>query len=523
MQTNILLCFSDQRILDATSFLLLAKYGVKANVVKNSEEAVMFISSNQDSIDLVLCDFPKSAKDIIVHSVKNNLSLHIICRCSGAIPFIDNPLLSKRKQWIHMVGPVQWFEELEEKLKNLSSEYRAIDESREIQMVPIDPAILLGTNPLPESVYIMLSAKKFVRLLREGYDFDQKDLDYIKVQKKISNLYVRRQSLSKFAIQLNYNLLPDEFRIPLENLKALSSGTTPQSQPSLEIIELTEQPPPQEKGTDPQKAELIKKSAQQLIQKQSLVHTHPTISSIKEQDQLLDDTQAEVLNELDKIVQIGSSLGFTPEIQQITKTNVHHAVQTIRNASRLSQVLLELQKHHGNYISSHSLLLSYIACGIAAQIEWKSDTTFQKLTLAAFLHDITLSNNELAAVQNLKQLAEVHQKFTVEEANKFKNHPIQAAEIAKKFKEVPPDVDVIISQHHERPDGTGFPRGLNHSRIGPLSAVFIVAHDLTSFMYSNGQIKSGTPNLAEFYAQNQFAYQSMAFKKILATVVKISV
>src|SRR6185312_15892576 len=101
----------------------------------------------------------------------------------------------------------------------------------------------------------------------------------------------------------------------------------------------------------------------------------------------------------------------------------------------------------------------YIACAIATQMDWASDSTFQKLTLAAFLHDITLSNHELAQCDTVQEAID-KKTFTEAEIAGFRVHPAKGAEIARQFQEVPPDVDVIILQHHERPDGSGFPRGI---------------------------------------------------------------
>ena len=54
--------------------------------------------------------------------------------------------------------------------------------------------------------------------------------------------------------------------------------------------------------------------------------------------------------------------------------------------------------------------------------------------------------------------------------------------------EIPPDVSVIIEQHHERPDGNGFPNGINFKRISVFSSIFIVAHDFVKYVMNNKQV-----------------------------------
>src|SRR5207244_821722 len=103
------------------------------------------------------------------------------------------------------------------------------------------------------------------------------------------------------------------------------------------------------------------------------------------------------------------------------------------------------------YISSHSMMLGNLACTLAAAVGWSSETTFYKLSLASFLHDITLQNHELAGIQSLKELETRKEEFKPAELQAYKNHPHAASEMAKQFSEVPPDVDTIIMQHHEQP------------------------------------------------------------------------
>jgi HD-GYP domain-containing protein (c-di-GMP phosphodiesterase class II) len=97
----------------------------------------------------------------------------------------------------------------------------------------------------------------------------------------------------------------------------------------------------------------------------------------------------------------------------------------------------------------------------------------------------------------------------------FRNHPQNAADIARRFSEVPPDVDTIIAQHHERPDGTGFPRRLSGNYIAPLASIFIVAHDLARYSRLRPNEKI---DVKEFIKQGALKYKSSQFKKVLAVL-----
>jgi response regulator RpfG family c-di-GMP phosphodiesterase len=41
----------------------------------------------------------------------------------------------------------------------------------------------------------------------------------------------------------------------------------------------------------------------------------------------------------------------------------------------------------------------------------------------------------------------------------------------------------MIREHHERPDGSGFPRGLGANSISLLGAIFIVSLKVSDFIY----------------------------------------
>ena len=49
------------------------------------------------------------------------------------------------------------------------------------------------------------------------------------------------------------------------------------------------------------------------------------------------------------------------------------------------------------------------------------------------------------------------------------------------------DVSLIIRQHHEWPDGSGFPAHLKENQISALSAVFIICHSFLEVYFHSDQ------------------------------------
>lgn len=102
---------------------------------------------------------------------------------------------------------------------------------------------------------------------------------------------------------------------------------------------------------------------------------------------------------------------------------------------------------------------------------------------------------------------------------KVKKHPIEGAELVLSGKGFPPDVDRIILAHHEKPDGSGYPKGLSASAISPLACVFIIAEDFVSKAHDKS-IDSNFKEqiLDEFvtkYSKGNFKQVLEGFKKFI--------
>ncbi len=217
----------------------------------------------------------------------------------------------------------------------------------------------------------------------------------------------------------------------------------------------------------------------------------------------------------ESVAEMGREMGFTRDVQALAKTQMQVTMNAMGKSPKLSDFLRKIENFKGEYLANHSLLTGYLACAIASHMEWGSEQTFQKLNLAAFLHDITLDNSALAKCRMPEDAEKAG--FSKEQVNVFRQHPIKAADVAKGFSEVPPDVDSIIFQHHETPEGTGFPRRLKHAFIAPLSAVFIVAHDLADFSLEH----EGNFTPAEFLELTAKRYSSSKFQRVVASLQQI--
>lgn len=212
---------------------------------------------------------------------------------------------------------------------------------------------------------------------------------------------------------------------------------------------------------------------------------------------------------------MSKSIGFTPAVQELVKSQMGATMKALEKSPGLKGILSKLDSLKGDYLHLHSVLTGHIACGLATEVSWATGLNFQKLTMAAFLHDITIDDPKLAKISTLKEFnSDLH---GAEVMKQFLEHPQKAADIANQFSDVPPDVDKIIIQHHERPDQSGFPHKLGGPRMFSLACLFIIAHDMAVFQIDH---KGKKAPVDEFLKQAQVKYDGSQFRKILASVKK---
>ena len=180
----------------------------------------------------------------------------------------------------------------------------------------------------------------------------------------------------------------------------------------------------------------------------------------------------------DTITEGFRKLGITPKIQKLVDESVRHSLRIISTRPKLNELFRQLTEQNGTYLSTHSVALAHVACALSTGLTWQSDFTQTKIILAAFFHDISLTEEDLKQRDHFEKLIQKSTFLNEPAAISYKEHPFRSAEAIRPLPEVPPDVDIIITQHHEMPDGSGFPRGLTLNFISPLSAVIIIAHEI---------------------------------------------
>lgn len=221
-----------------------------------------------------------------------------------------------------------------------------------------------------------------------------------------------------------------------------------------------------------------------------------------------------------KILRIGDEVHIDKEFKETIDRAVEKIRATVEKEPKIDsfmKALKEKQDQHALFTQKLNIT-SMIACVLAKQLDWISKSTLDKLVYASVLCDITLAvRPELLKIQHLQDFESTKPTLTDEDQKIFLSHPKDAAGLIKSyFSSAPPDTDAIVYQHHELPDGTGFPLGLRAEKISPLSALFIVANDFAYYF-----IKDDEPTMDDFLLKCSGRYDYVNFRKVIKALERV--
>lgn len=124
-----------------------------------------------------------------------------------------------------------------------------------------------------------------------------------------------------------------------------------------------------------------------------------------------------------------------------------------------------LESRH-QFCHGHAAAVAQISCEIARELKF-SEILIERIGKAALLHDIGMISVSEGIIN--KDAALSPRDYQI-----VKNHPLAGAEMLAEFA-IFEDVLPVIRQHHERPDGSGYPYGLENRNICIEAKIIAVA------------------------------------------------
>lgn len=162
------------------------------------------------------------------------------------------------------------------------------------------------------------------------------------------------------------------------------------------------------------------------------------------------------------------------------------------NVSKLQQVFKNLMKEikstnnamnlltnvyvHDNYTFSHSTNVTIYVLAMAIKLGY-NEKKLNEIGMGSMLHDI-------GKILIPKEILNKQGKLTNEEYDIVKQHPTFGFELLRKQHEVSLLSAHCAFQHHEKLDGTGYPRGLKEEEIHPYGKIMAIC-DVFDALTSN--------------------------------------
>lgn len=215
------------------------------------------------------------------------------------------------------------------------------------------------------------------------------------------------------------------------------------------------------------------------------------------------------------ILDCSRNFGWSESIKTMAKENIAKTLVLIKRNPNLKDTFERLKLENNlSQVSPHCYILVLLVTSILKNLEWFSPTTLQKVTFAALLHDMALTDDAFAV--KLQRVSELGFQSNLKNESDFiiQNHPIKAAEFVSFWSSCPPDVDKLILQHHERFDGQGFPNKLNFLTIFPLAGIMIIAEDIVYQTFLNNELDP-----IEYLKSHETYYNRGEFKKIYSSIL----
>lgn len=131
-----------------------------------------------------------------------------------------------------------------------------------------------------------------------------------------------------------------------------------------------------------------------------------------------------------------------------------------------AMVWLTRIKRADEYTAQHCVNVAILSMGLAQALEWQQDQV-ELAGLAGMLHD-------LGKMKLDKTILNKPGRLSNEEYAHVKQHSRFGYLMLREDKEVHPAVAQAVLEHHERPDGTGYPNGRDRATLQPMSALISV-------------------------------------------------
>lgn len=207
--------------------------------------------------------------------------------------------------------------------------------------------------------------------------------------------------------------------------------------------------------------------------KQALQKAKQAKQELKERPSVLNDLSIE-LEQASKLIKQSNAIQkrFAASIKTNANIDVSDAKDLVsgiyaslaRNPNAL--LCLSMLMHSNDYLANHAVHVSILLCHFAQQMGM-SEADCERLGLLGYVFDIGM-------VKVPSEILNKKDALTKQEQTVMQSHVLHSLDIVKPLK-LDSEIMLAIEQHHERLDGSGYPRGYSGSKISKFSRMLAIA------------------------------------------------
>jgi len=134
---------------------------------------------------------------------------------------------------------------------------------------------------------------------------------------------------------------------------------------------------------------------------------------------------------------------------------------------------LDLARNSRPGLFMHSILMALLCAWLAGQGEGSTRDDVADAAAAGLLHDLGMLHIDPA-------LLDADERLSGNRLNPVYVHPLTSSMLVERFDAFPKAVARAVVEHHERLDGSGYPRGLVGEAISPLGRIVALAEVVTA-------------------------------------------
>jgi len=158
----------------------------------------------------------------------------------------------------------------------------------------------------------------------------------------------------------------------------------------------------------------------------------------------------------------------TAENIHTAKKGIYDVVDLIMSEQEMTQHLLAITSHD-YYTYTHSVNVGILSVSLCKAFFGQSPFhNMRELGAAFFLHDLGKVNIDSSYINKPGKLTEA-------EMQQMKKHPIYGFNILHKARELSDECKLVVLEHHERADGSGYPAKLQNQAIHVYARICSIA------------------------------------------------